>query len=425
MNSNKNEQQSWQPDKHVRAFQAALEAYEKNHPNWHIEVLISLIKRSLFGLRQQIADHNNNKITWDSPFTEFQYPVEWDWSVEDIRASKLVTGKFTEQNTRDAETAQNTLSEIMVGHLNVLALQNFTNHVWLEKRGDAYSVFLPPRLGDELQTIKDKRQRQELLEEFSHPFSIGAASIDFGTDELQNGKRISKRATRQLAKIDKLIAIRRVGVSRDISGHHIEISLVFQIHPLTIDYAKQRAFHRITVGLFIPPEAIGNDFVTKTPSDWSQSDIETLWKELFKEVDNIADQLIPKVESQNSIIYSVNINAQLDIPLTSLSPEESNAAIKKVFEDLAQGRQIREISVKPVEKSYTGQKEIKSKEQQNPETFEDVLRKPILKSRFRLPIAIVVVLACGLIAVYAILPEAVKLQIWNHLVDLFHSLRRN
>ena len=126
---------------------------------------------------------------------------------------------------------------------------------------------------------------------------------------------------------------------------------------------------RVTVGLFIPPEAIGNDFVTKTPSDWSQSDIETLWKELFKEVDNIADKLIPKAESQNSIIYSVNVNAQLDIPLTSLSPEESNAAIKKVFEDLAQGRQIREISVKPVEKSYTGQKEIKSKEQHNPETF--------------------------------------------------------
>jgi hypothetical protein len=351
MNSDQSEKQRPKPEEYARALQDALEAYEKDHPHWQIEVLVSFIKRSLFGLRQQIADHNNNSVTWDSPLTEFQYPVEWDWNTKDVKAVKLVTGKFTDQNTRDTETAQKTLAEIMVGHLNVLALQNFTNHVWLEKRGDAYSVFLPAELGDELQAINGKRQRQELLEELSHPFSIGAASIDFGTDELQNGKRISKRAARQLAKIDKLIAIRRVGVSRDINGHHIEMSLVFQIHPLTIDYEKQTAFHRITVGLFMPPEVIENDVVTMTPSDWSQSDIETLWKEFLKEVDKVADQLIPKAESQDSIIYLVNVNAQLGIPLTSLRPEESNAAIKQIFEDLAQGRQIREFNVRPADSS--------------------------------------------------------------------------
>ncbi|MBI5684947.1 MAG: hypothetical protein HZC54_07690 [Verrucomicrobia bacterium] len=349
MNSNQNEQQSWKPDKYVRVLQNALEAYEKDHPHWQIEVLFSFIKRSLLGLRQQIADRNNNRVTWDSPFTEFQYPVQWDWSVKDVKAGKLVTGKFTKQNTRDPETARKTLAEIMVGHLNVLALQNFTNRVWLETRGDAYSVFLPPELGDELQATKHSRHRQELLEEFSHPFSIGAASIDFGTDELQNGKRISNRAARQLAKIDKLIAIRRIGVSGDINGHHIEMSLVFQIHPLTIDCEKQTAFHRITVGLFIPPEMAENDVVTTTPSDWSENDIETLWKEFLEEVDKIADQLIPKAESQDSTIYLVNVNVQLGIPLTSSRPEESNAAIKQIFEDLAQGRQIREFTVRPAE----------------------------------------------------------------------------
>ena len=338
--------------------------------------------------------------------------------MEDIKVSKLATGKFTEQNTRDAETAQETLSHILVDHLNVLALQNFTNHVWLEKRGEAYSVFLPPQLGDELQTIKDKRLRQELLEEFAHPFSIGAASIDFGTDELQNGKRISKRAARQLAKIDKLIAIRQVGISRDISCHHIEISLVFQIHPLTIDYGKQRAFHRITVGLFIRPEWIGSDFVTKNPSDWSESDIKTLWKELLKEVDNIADQLIPKAESQNSIIYSVNVNARLDIPLTSLSPEESNAAIKKVFDDLAQGRQIREISVKPAESACAVNQPKPNGTQVNdekvPSTLEEGLLWTIWNSRFRWLIIGVVVLAIAAFAVYTAQPDEVKIRILKH-----------
>ena len=419
MNPKQNEQPSSQPDKYARKLQDALAAYENDHPHWQIEVLISLIKRSLFGLRQKIANPKNNSVTWDSPFSEFQYPVEWDWSVKDIKASKLVTGKFTDENTRDPETARNTLSEIMVGHLNLLALQNFTNHVWLEKRGGACSVFLPPELGEELQAITDKRQRQELLEEFSHPFSIGAASIDFGTDELQHGERISKRAARQLAKIDKLIAIRRVGVSCDINGRHIEMSLVFQIHPLTIDYEKQAAYHRLTVGLFMPPEVMGNEVITVTPADWPQNDVETLWKEFLKEVDRIADQLIPKAESQNSVIYSVNVNLQLDIPLASSSPAESNAAIKQLYEHVAQGRYVRGFNVQPAEGNLPGPKEIQPKEQPLPETFQDVLRKPFLKSRFRLPIAIMVVLVGGLVAVYAILPDEVKLTIWNYFVHLF------
>ncbi len=272
-NPDKEGKQNWTADKHIRAFQDVLEAYEKDHPNWRIEVLVSFIKRALFGLRQQIEDRNNKDVTWNSPFTEFQYPVQWDWSVKDVKLSQLITGKFTEQNTCDAKTAQKTLLEIMVGHLNTLALQGFTNHVWLEKRGDVYSVFLPPKLHFEPQAIKTKSQRQELLEEFSHPFSIGAASIDFGTAELQHGKRISKRAASQLAKINKLIA-KQIRFSCDINNHHMEMSLVFQVHPLTIDYEKQRAFHRITVGLFIPPKVIGNDIVTTTPSDWPLGDIE-------------------------------------------------------------------------------------------------------------------------------------------------------
>jgi hypothetical protein len=63
--------------------------------------------------------------------------------------------------------------------------------------------------------------------------------------------------------------------------------------------------------------------------------------------------------------------------------------------------------------------------EQIPETFNDVIRKPILKSRFRLPIAIAVVLICGLYAIYAILPDAVKLEIWNSLANYFHSSRGN
>jgi hypothetical protein len=106
--------------------------------------------------------------------------------------------------------------------------------------------------------------------------------------------------------------------------------------------------------------------------------------------------------------------------LASSDPEERNAAIKKIFENLSQAGQVREISVKPAESSSTGQKQLQPKEPQTAETFGDVLRGPMLRSRFRVPIAVAVVLVCGLIGLYEILPEEVKLQLLSHVVNVFH-----
>lgn len=338
-----NSQESWRPDEHVCAFQKALDAYEKDHPDWRFEVLFSFVQRALFGLKKQIEDPGNKNVKWDSPFTEFHHPVEWDWDVKDVPSSKLTTGKFTPQNTRDSETTRKTVAEMMVSHLNTLALQDFTNHIWLEKRDDAYVVFLPPEFGDLLQSAKGKRQRQELLEELSHPFSIGAGLVEFGDEELQDGKRISKQTAKRLAKLDKLIAIRKFAFVFDINGRHLEMSLVFQIHPLKIDYAAKSAYHSITVGLFTPPEIIDGNPITKTPSDWPQSDVEILWKELFQGISELIDEFIPKTQSQSSEILLVT--AELEIPLASSHPDEKNAAKKKILDALMETSSVRKITI--------------------------------------------------------------------------------
>jgi hypothetical protein len=423
-----NNPDAWNPEKFFKLFQSTLEAYEKEHPHWRIEVLVSLIGRGLLGLKQHIEDPNKTGITWDNPFVELHYPVDWDWNAPrdgDIVSNKLVSGKITQQNTADAETTRKTIGEIMVRHLNTLALQDFTNHVWLEKHEGRSNLIpiLPAKFCEELNAIKNQRERQEALNQLARPFSIGAALIDYGDKELKDGARVPKRVLKQLANIDKLIDIPPIRFSGSVSGRKVEMSLVFQIHPLTIDYERKKAYHSITVGLFIMPEIVGDEIVTTTPASWPKNDQETLWRELFQEVVKLTDLRIPKAESQTSEILS--INAQIEIPLASSHPEERNAAQKKVLEALSQTGRVREISMKSVENNLPGKKELQPKEQPIPETFEDVLRKPILKSRFRLPIAIVVVLVGGLIAVYAILPDEVKLRIWNHLVNLFHNSRGN
>lgn len=410
--------EKWNPDKYIEALQGALDVYEKEHPHWKTEVLISLIERGLTGLRQQIEDRTNDHVTWDSPFADFHYPVDWDWNVKDVRFGKLLSGILTHRNTRDPDTARATLSEMMVKHLNTLALQELTNGVWLEKRGMGYSVFLPPKLNDELQGVRGERQRRELLQEFSHPFSIGAASIDFG--ELREGQRISKQAARQLAKIDKLIAIRRIGFSGDVNGRHIEMWLVFQIHPLTIDYERKKAFHLITVGLFTPPEVAENDIITRTPSDWPHSDIESLWTEIFREVGKIGDYLIPKRESQTSEILVVN--ARLEIPLASSSPEERNAAKKRIMDALSQTGLVKEISMKsPESNAVSISAKPPAEEEKAPATAAEGVMRLIWKSRFKWPAAILLTLAGVALLLYEIQPDEAKVMILKSLG--FHSLR--
>jgi hypothetical protein len=271
-------------------------------------------------------------------------------------------------------------------------------------------------LCEALNAIKNKRERQDALNQLARPFSIGAALIDYGDKELKDGARVPKRVIEQLANIDKLIDIQRIGFSGNVNGRKVEMSLVFQIHPLTIEYERKKAYHSLTVGLFIAPEIIEGEIVTTTPADWPKSDQETLWRELFQEVVKLTDHLIPKAESQTSVILS--INTEIEMPLASL-----NEAQKKALDALQQLGLVKDFSMKSVESnaaSSAKQKELQPKEQ-IPETFEDVLCQPILKSRFRLPIAVVVVSVCGAVAVYAILPDEVKLKIWNHLVNFFHT----
>lgn len=419
-NPDKEGKHAWRPDEYIQILKHSLQDYEKEHPHWQIEVLVSLIKRGLIGLKQHIEDPNEASTTWDNPFVELHYPVDWDWNAPrggDLVQSKLVTGKITEQNTCDPEMARSTLAEIMVRHLNTMALQFFTNDVWFEKYKDSYTPIVPAERSDQLNAIKPKNARRVALKNLFRPFSIGAASIDFDDMELQDGVRVSKRVAEQLANIDKLIDIREIRFHEEVSGRTIEMSLIFQIHPLVVDYDKQKAFFAITVGLFMTPQVVGNDFVTTTPSDWPQNDLETLWKELLEEVKKIADHLIPKTESQTSEIFLVN--AQLEIPLASSNAQKRNVAIKMILDNLSQVGQVREISVKPAETSGTTcqlkPKDVQANEDRVPSTFEEGLFLGVWKSRFRWLIMAIVMIAIVAFAVYSAQPDEVKIRILKYL----------
>jgi hypothetical protein len=421
--TDKDGKQDWTPDKYVQILKNSLDDYEKEHPHWRIEVLVSMIQWSLRSLKHYIEDCHDTAISWESPFVELHYPVDWNWESPRIAESAdhvhsgITFGNITKQNTSDKEIAVKTLAEIMVRRLNTLALESFTNGAWFEIQNNYYTPVLPLELSQELNAIKGKRSRREVFEQLVRPFSIGAASIDYLGMKFEDGARVPKRLTKQLANINNLIDIQRIGISGEVNGRKIEMSLIFQIHPLIANYDEKKAYHPITIGLFIEPRIVGNDVITDTPSDWPKDDRATLWRELLQEIDKITDRLIPKSESQSSEIFW--INAKLEIPLASSHPEERNAAIKKILDNLSQAGQVQEISVKPAERAalvnLPRPKEIQTKDEKVPTSFEEGLVSWIWKSRFRWFIIIPVALAIAVFAVYIAQPDEVKIRILKYL----------
>src|SRR5436305_12640799 len=126
--------------------------------------------------------------------------------------------------------------------------------------------------------------------------------------------------------------IKGIRFTGDINGRKFDVGLVFEIHPLIADYDHRKAYHPVVVGLAVLHEIVGNQLVGDTPAKWPKSDRAEFWDELFREVEKITDLLIPKPESRESMILS--INSTLEIPVEHWRPENQSAKIKKVADAL-------------------------------------------------------------------------------------------
>jgi hypothetical protein len=332
--------------KAVRILGEALDNYEKAHPHWKIEVLVSLIKWSVKCLKHYIEDARDKEITWEQPFVELRYPVEWDWKTSRTRGDEhgsILYGNVTDTNVAEKTIAVETLSRIMARAMNARALGDLTNWVRLAKRGHYHTPCLPLELAEALDSIKAKGMRQEAYERIARPFSIGAASVDYGTDELRDGQHVSAKAAKQLAKLSDFIDIPHIGFSGDVNGRKIEMSLVFQIHPLVTDQGEEKAYHPITVGLHIVPKVSGNEVFFENPAEWPKKGRGEFWKELFQALEGLADKLIPREESEDSVILMVN--AQLKVPASCWKPESRGNVMKAITDALSLGGEVSQINV--------------------------------------------------------------------------------
>src|SRR5713101_688069 len=154
--------------KALRILGEALDNYEEAHPHWRIEVLVSLIKWSVKCLKHYLEDARDKEITWEQPFVELHYSVEWDWKASRTRGDehgRILYGNVTDTNVAEKMIAVETLSRIMARAMNARALGDLTNWVRLAKRGDYYTPCLPLELAEALGSIKAKGRRRGVYEQ--------------------------------------------------------------------------------------------------------------------------------------------------------------------------------------------------------------------------------------------------------------------
>ena len=324
----------------------ALDSYEEAHPHWKMEVLVSLIRWSLMSLRHYLEDARDKEITWESPFVEFPYAVEWDWQASRKRGEKygrILHGNITDQNVAGKKKTQETLKQIMARTLNATALGELTKWVRFAKRGDKMRPYLPLELAKALGAIKSARRRQAAFEQIIRPFSIGAALVDFETMEMREGERVSRQVASHLAKLPDSIDIPDFRFTGDVNGQKIDLSLIFQIHPLITDHGKEKAYHPITTGLHFVPEVSGNEVVFENPAEWPAKDRAEFWEGLFQALEKLVEKLFPKEKTEESVILTVN--AQLKVPASHWKPESMGDTMKAITDALSRGGELAQIHV--------------------------------------------------------------------------------
>jgi hypothetical protein len=333
-------------EKYVPIFQNALKDYKKRHPHWRFEVLVSLIKWGIRSLKHYVEDPRERNITWDNPFVELHYPVGWNWKARGgcgIVPDGRIYGKITNKNTANKDLAAKTLGKIMAHWFNGTALWDITNGVWYEKLNNYYTPIVPVDLCTQLNAINNKRERRAAFDELIRPFSIGAASIDRADMKFKEGGPVPQKITKQVAKMYQSLDIKNISISGETNGRKFQMSLIFQIHPLIADYDKKKAYHPIVIGLFIVPEFSDRGVVTWTPADWPKNERELFWDQLLRDIGREMNSLIPKTESEDSIILSVN--SKIKIPAEWWRPENRGEAIKHITNLQSQAGDLMGISV--------------------------------------------------------------------------------
>lgn len=299
--------------KHAKHLADALVAYEADHPEWRLESLLWIAERCLRNLKRLLDDPAQSSISWAHPFVEMHFPVDCDWKTTEAGVSfSLHAGALTKENLKDEDTAVTTLTEIMIRQLEIVTMQHATGNSAYGYENGSYRPMLSPETIDHLEGLESDEARSEELRSVLQPCSFGAGTIQFPAD-MQPGDIMPPWVKMQLAKVKPPLVM----IPMPAGKEGTDVAVIFEVHPLVINFDTKKAYFPLTIGLTIFTEPVN---IQDNPSPgwvqfatWTQEEKENLWESLYAAIAQQLREMGPaKPAAIEKAVVVVNATMQME-----------------------------------------------------------------------------------------------------------------
>lgn len=241
------------------ALEECLNQYEQKDPNWLSLLICRLIKVAMVSLQRLIDNPNEQNISWDNPWVEIQFSLEWDWS----KKYNLSTQALAEQVTKIFSSS--------IKNLRVFQLLNPKATYKQDNK------FFDLNSSTPLLDIIVENERKPLLLNLSEPITFRISSPQ---ETSQNNSLISNFTIYEM-----LINFPDLIVKAKLNDQNLEVCIVTEFTPLVIDKDVQRAYYPVAIGLVLDDSNLSTLLTDSTLG---------FWQNLFNSLDVVINSLSTK-----------------------------------------------------------------------------------------------------------------------------------
>ena len=285
---------------------AFLDRFEKEHPRANLEALVEVLRGGLVNLRAYLEDARDPAISWAEPFVELHYAAPWDWTTGGMTVSKMPP-----EVLEDFKAASRWFAEGFVQRMTVLALQMATKGAAVRVKDGETESLVAPEVQAALEEMTEE-EKEVFFRDFGKPFVLGADYLE-EEEDLEEGpedepRNLTPAAEARLEELEPFLPF-----SGEDDGGPFSGSIVFAVHPLTVDEDTREAYFPVVVGLhFAPREDEVEDpegLTFPDPTRWSPEDVRAFWTTLDEGMRKLASFVSEKDLSEEGTASTVEASA--------------------------------------------------------------------------------------------------------------------
>lgn len=317
-----------------------LASHMASEPNWEVLGFLDIVSEGLNGLRHYLENEEAEEVTWEVPFVELQYPVDWQWGNpqpspeapggQEQQGSLCIV--WPEEDLASLESATAAVNDNIRQHRNVHILQTVTDRAAIQHKGEMSYPLLPVDVRQEIRELDADAQAarltqlyvpytigryplatgpyfwetcaqilafnmgQETLEDFRALLSKHGVDPSNWTDEVLRGYLakdvLESEAGEALDAMAELVLNKLAVQEEDFppfifelerGGTPFAVSVVAAVYPLQVYSDEEKAYYPVGVGLLFDEDT--------EPTAWTDDERARFWADLQRAVAYRAEEL--------------------------------------------------------------------------------------------------------------------------------------